>query len=60
MADEYIRLAKQFAQIAEQFAKAEDPYQRRMLLVMLRSVVDEADRLSFADLEKLPAQPHDS
>jgi hypothetical protein len=60
MAEDYIRLAKQFSEIADQFAKTQDPMQRRALLVMLRSVVDESDRLSYADLEKLPGQPHDS
>jgi hypothetical protein len=60
MSEDYIRLAKQFSQIAEQFANTEDGYQRRMLLVMLRSLLGEADRLSYADLEKLPSQPHDS
>ena len=60
MADDYTRLAKQFTDIAERLLQTQDPMQRRMLVVMLRSVIDQADRLTHADLEKLPAQPHDS
>jgi len=60
MAEDYIRLAKQFSEIAERFAKTDDPFQRRQLLVMLRSLLGETDRLTYADLEKLPAQPPDS
>jgi hypothetical protein len=60
MADDYIRLAKQFSEIADQFAKTQDPMQRRELLVMLRMIVGETDRLTYADLEKLPGQPPDS
>ena len=60
MADDYTRLAKQFSEIADQVAKTQDPWQRRQLLVMLRQIVGETDRLTYADLEKLPGQPPDS
>ncbi len=60
MSEEYLRLARQFLDLAEKYSKSDDPWQRRMLLVMLRSVIGEADQLSYSDLEKLPPQPHDS
>jgi hypothetical protein len=60
MSEDYIRLAKQFSALAERLAQTQDPMQRRAWLVMFRSVVDETDRLTHADLQKLPGQPPDS
>ena len=60
MPEDYIRLAKQFSAIADRLLQTQDPMQHRALLVMMRSVVDETDRLTYADLEKLPGQPPDS
>ena len=60
MTEDYVRLAKQFSAIADRLAQTQDAMQRRALLVMMRSVVDEADRLTHAELEKLPGQPPDS
>ena len=60
MSEDYMRLAKQFLALADRLGQAQDPMQRRALLVMMRQLVDETDRLTHADLEKLPGQPFDS